>query len=320
MKTPADMSRWQGRIDAEEGVSGMRWHQQMQPVEHTAAPGIVLLGFACDAGVARNHGRTGAREGPQALRAMLANMPALAGPLGDAGDVVCMPVDDNDGLEAAQQELAQSVAALLAASHRPIVLGGGHEMAFGTFCGLAQSLTGADKPPRIGILNLDAHFDLRLAARANSGTPFRQIADECCARGWAFNYCCLGVSRFANTQALFDRAAALGVRTLLDEQMTSNDGAAIVATLSGFLERVDHLYFTICLDVLPAALAPGVSAPAARGVALDVIEPIIDLVAASGKLRVADIAELNPTHDIDQRTARVGARLVARLASGWNAT
>ncbi|MEC5216993.1 formiminoglutamase [Actimicrobium sp. GrIS 1.19] len=320
MKTPADMSRWNGRIDAEEGVGGMRWHQQMQPVEHTAAPGIVVLGFACDAGVARNHGRTGAREGPQALRAMLANMPALAGQIADAGDVVCMPVDDDDGLEATQQELAQAVAALLAAAHRPIVLGGGHEMAFGTFCGLARSLAGADKPPRIGILNLDAHFDLRLAAQANSGTPFRQIADDCCARGWAFNYCCLGVSRFANTQALFDRAATLGVRTLLDEQMTSSDGAAIAATLASFLERVDHLYFTICLDVLPAALAPGVSAPAARGVGLDVIEPIIDLVAASGKLRVADIAELNPTHDIDQRTARVGARLVARLAAGWNAT
>jgi formiminoglutamase len=60
-------------------------------------------------------------------------------------------------------------------------------------------------------------------------------------------------------------------------------------------------------------VAPGVSAPAARGVALDVIEPIIDAVAGSGKLRLADIAELNPALDIDQRTARVAARLVARV-------
>jgi formiminoglutamase len=48
-------------------------------------------------------------------------------------------------------------------------------------------------------------------------------------------------------------------------------------------------------------------------VALEVVEPILDLVAASGKLRLADIAELNPAHDIDGRTARVAARLVARL-------
>jgi formiminoglutamase len=44
------------------------------------------------------------------------------------------------------------------------------------------------------------------------------------------------------------------------------------------------------------------------------IEPVIDLIAGSGKLRLADIAELNPGRDIDQRTARVAARLVARVA------
>jgi formiminoglutamase len=47
---------------------------------------------------------------------------------------------------------------------------------------------------------------------------------------------------------------------------------------------------------------------------LDVVEPIADLIAVSGKLRLADIAELNPGRDIDQRTARVAARLLARLA------
>ena len=70
---------------------------------------------------------------------------------------------------------------------------------------------------------------------------------------------------------------------------------------------------TTCLDVLPAAVAPGVSAPAPRGVDLDVIESVIDAVASCGKLRLADIAELNPAFDIDQRTARVAARLVARI-------
>jgi len=47
------------------------------------------------------------------------------------------------------------------------------------------------------------------------------------------------------------------------------------------------------------------------------VEMIIDVVLASGKLRVADIAELNPEYDSDHRTARLAARLVARLAYGW---
>ena len=60
---------------------------------------------------------------------------------------------------------------------------------------------------------------------------------------------------------------------------------------------------------------PGVSAPAAHGVALETVEAVLDAVAASGKLRLADIAELNPALDIDQRSARVAARLAARIAN-----
>ena len=320
----ADMAQWQGRIDAEEGLLGRRWHQVMRPVAAVDAPAVALIGFACDAGVARNHGRSGACDGPASLRAQLANQPVRDDTvLADAGDVRCIAGIESDGLEAAQRCLSHEVAALLAQAHRPIVLGGGHEMAWGSFGGMAQALSAnaatAAAAPRIGIINLDAHFDLRTGAVATSGTPFRQIAEDCLARGWSFNYCCLGVSHFANTLALFERAEALGTTWLADEQMTPAHAAHIAATLHDFMARVDHLYLTICLDVLPAAVAPGVSAPAARGVELAVIEPIIDLVAASGKLRLADIAELNPRFDIDNRTARVGARLVARLAHAWSA-
>jgi formiminoglutamase len=316
MHYPADMSRWQGRIDAADGPLGQRWHQIMQPLESTDTAKVALIGFASDAGVARNHGRTGAREGPAAIRAMLGNMPVRrCAAIADAGDVVCTADSHGDGLETAQQELSAALAGLLERGMLPITLGGGHEMAFGSFGGLARFLA-AQQPgiaPRIGIVNLDAHFDLRMAPQASSGTPFRQIAEDCAQRGWPFHYCCLGISSFGNTEALFDRARQLGVRWRLDEEMDLMQREATLASVREFMAEVDHVYFTICLDVLPAPVAPGVSAPAARGVALEVVEPILDLVAASGKLRLADIAELNPAHDIDGRTARVAARLVARL-------
>jgi formiminoglutamase len=47
-----------------------------------------------------------------------------------------------------------------------------------------------------------------------------------------------------------------------------------------------------------------------------VLEPLIDAVCASGKVRVADIAEMNPRFDIDGRTAAVAARIAARIANG----
>ena len=89
-------------------------------------------------------------------------------------------------------------------------------------------------------------------------------------------------------------------------------------TLEKFLAGVDIVYLTICLDVVPAATAPGVSAPAAYGVSLEVVEALVDLVTVSGKLRLTDIAEMNPRFDIDQRTARVAARLVSRIAGAMS--
>jgi formiminoglutamase len=229
--------------------------------------------------------------------------------LADGGDVSCA----GDELEAAQQALAAVVAQHLDAGRFPLVLGGGHEMAWGSFRGLATHLAMSEGSPRVGIVNFDAHFDLRRDARATSGTPFLQIAQDCAARGWDFLYACLGVSRYANTEALFARARELGVLFQLDESL---DAAHFMPSLQAFLVEIDAVYLTVCLDVLPAAVAPGVSAPAARGVGLDVLEPLVDAVCASGKVRLADIAEMNPRFDVDGRTAAVAARIAARIANG----
>ena len=149
--------------------------------------------------------------------------------------------------------------------------------------------------------------------RGTSGTPFLQIAEDSAARGWPFRYACLGVSRYSNTEALFARAHELEVLWQFDE---STSVAGTSPALAAFVANVEAVYLTVCLDVLPAAVAPGVSGPAARGVGLDVLEPLIDTVCASGKVRVADIAEMNPRFDIDGRTAAVAARIAARIANG----
>jgi len=305
-----DLSVWQGRVDAAEGPLGRRWHQVMQAASAATPRGTtVLLGFACDAGVARNHGRIGAAEGPRAIRRALANMPLHeCTQLADGGDIVCSA----DALEAAQGGLSQAVADQLAAGRFPLTLGGGHEMAWGSFSGLAQHL-GTAAAPRIGVVNFDAHFDLRRDVRATSGTPFLQIANECARRGWPFQYACLGGSRYANTQALFARAEELRVLWQLDEMLSV---AGTMPALEAFVGSCDAVYLTFCLDVLPGAVAPGVSSPAARGVGLDILEPLIDAVCASGKVRVADVAEMNPRFDSEGRTAVVAARIAARIANG----
>lgn len=303
------LDAWTGRTDPEP--DSPRWHQRIQPLAEASEPGLALLGFACDEGVRRNHGRVGAAAGPLALRKAVANLAwHREAPAYDAGDVAC---EDGD-LAAAQARLARAVCALLDAGHLPLVLGGGHEVAFGSWSGLTEHFSG-NSAPKIGIINFDAHFDLRDPAHVqSSGTPFAQIAEQCQARGWPFRYACLGVSRASNTRALFSRAAELNVLVREDREMREAGLAAIADELDAFLADCDALYLTIDIDVLPACEAPGVSAPAARGVPLALLEPLLERLRDSGKLRLVDFAELNPTYDIDNRTAKAAARLIHLLS------
>ena len=306
-----NLEAWSGRVDPE--ADSLRWHQRIQPLGADSQPGLALLGFACDEGVRRNQGRVGAASAPAAIRRMLANLAwHRQGPAFDAGDVCCLDGD----LDAAQQRLGASVAELLGAGHLPVVLGGGHEVAFGSWQGIAAHLSAKlGRAPRLAIVNFDAHFDLRDPAHVHSsGTPFAQIAEACAARGWPFRYACLGVSRAANTRALFHTAAELGVLVREDFEIRESTLDAIGAELDAFIAECDAVYLTVDLDVLPAWEGPGVSAPAAHGVSIALLEPLIERLQASGKLLLAELAELNPEHDLDNRTARVAARLIHRLS------
>lgn len=302
------MDGWHGRVDDPEDPETLRWHQVAGPVGSASAPGIALLGLASDEGVRRNGGRVGAAEGPAALRRALSNLPATdSRPLYDAGDIACTDGD----LESAQQRFANRISGLLDDGHFPVGLGGGHEIGFASYLGLV----GSARPGRIAIVNLDAHLDLRDQPAANSGTPFRQAIRHAAAHGIALDYICLGVSASANTPRLFRTAEETGSRVVLDEDLTPANLDGHIERLLGWLAPAESIYLTICLDVLPGAVAPGVSAPGARGVALEVVEPIIAAIGRTGRLRICDVAELSPPLDRDNATARVAARLLHRVVA-----
>ncbi|MEZ9387411.1 formimidoylglutamase [Vibrio lentus] len=319
---------WTGRNDLEDGALGTRVHHitsQVQSNELTDGA-IALVGFASDAGVARNKGRVGAKQAPNLIRQALANMAWHSDAhIADLGDIEC-----NDGqLEVSQKQCASVIANALS-TNKVITLGGGHEVAWASFQGLAEHLHKAkrldkDQPvhkPKIGIVNFDAHFDLRefesniADVKPSSGTPFNQISDYCHTQQWPFHYACLGVSAASNTKALFNKADQLGVWYEHDRNMTQINQVAQLVKLQKFIAECDYLYLTIDLDVFPAATAPGVSAPAARGVSYEALAPFLEQIFQhSEKLIIADIAEYNPDYDVDGQTARLAARLCWDIAS-----
>lgn len=315
MHRPIDMALWKGRVDPEPGAE--HWHQKVKPLTPEAIdagePGLALLGICSDIGVRRNLGRGGAAKGPDAIRSSLSNLAwHLPFPCYDVGDLHTV----GDDLEELQQEQAAWVARLLDLGHLPLVLGGGHEIAQGSNLGLRQHLKQREESGVIGIVNFDAHFDLRRSDTATSGTPFLQIADSCQQEGLPFRYFCLGVSQPANTDALFSQAGALGAKWLLDEQLATWKIREAEERLLEFLAGCKFVHLSIDLDVLPASVAPGVSAPSPRGVPLEVVEHLLQFIKRQPGTRVmvADIAECNPEFDSDGRTAKVAARLCHMVA------
>lgn len=331
----ADMSQWSGRVEPFESARACYWYQLVQPYNDQH---IGLVGFACDQGVRRNQGRVGARAAPPLIRSAFAKLPVISelqnrfngelqAIIGDAGDIHCNDNDDfaEQILEQAQQQYANAISEVINKGSFPIGIGGGHAMAYGSFLGLWQALqqpaanivenTNHDTAtiPKIGIINFDAHLDIRQSDVATSGTPFRQIAEHLTEHNQPFHYCCIGVSRLSNSAALFDRADSLGVHIISDEDCSYKKWKKLAAQIEQFISQVDIIYLTIDMDCLPSSVVPGVSAPAAFGIELPFVERAIKLIMTSGKVRIADLAEINPTYDNDQRSCKVAARVLSTI-------
>ncbi|GAB4129074.1 MAG: formimidoylglutamase [Raineya sp.] len=314
-----DKKNWKGREDILDGKEGLRWHQKIELMEineNIALPKVnpyttnfALIGFCSDEGVRRNQGRLGAAEAPASLRTHLSNLPwhfEEKAAIFDMGDIFCL----GEFLEDAQKDLGESVEKLLKSGYKTILLGGGHEIALGHYLGIRSLLI--EKKARLGIINFDAHFDMRLSAnnKPTSGTSFLNIAQDLRKNNLPFSYLVLGVQKVSNTPKLFQTAQEWGVEYIPSEKMDFMFIEYIYQKITNFMADKDILYVSICLDVFSAAYAPGVSALNGLGIYPTIVSDLLSFIAKSGKVLAFDVAELNPKFDYDGRTARLAASLI----------
>ena len=302
---------WQGRKTG----TAQYLHEAVAMLDMNSSPksqpkGFALLGYACDEGVKRNQGRVGAKDGPLAIKEALGKLPCpldWSCNLFDAGQLIC---DDQD-MEATQKDLSKSVHSLLSSGYFPLVLGGGHDIAYGHFSGVQDYL---GPGTTLGIINLDAHFDLRNNAGGNnSGTPFYQIAQEQQGRKLPFHYLCLGIREDANPTELFETAKEFRVSFVKNTRFNMRHTDFLKNKLQEFFSRVDRVYLTIDLDGFSSAYAPGVSAASPFGFDPDIAIWALEEIIRSGKLISMDIAELNPIYDKDGQTAKLAAGLLHQV-------
>lgn len=314
---PPDMNLWQGRIDSTENYDAFRWHQWVEAwdLRQNESPtpgklGFALLGFCCDEGIRRNKGRAGAALGPHSIRKELANLPCAFTKdvkIVDAGNVLCTEGD----LAASQEVLAEAVSKLRRAGFFPLVLGGGHETALGHYRGQLAALREKSKAAELAIINFDAHFDLRpLPESGSSGTMFRQIAETAALKGESFKYLCFGIQRSSNTLELFKAAKELGAEHILASEIAARKDEAVSDRIDDFVQSANHIYLTLCADVVSSAFAPGVSSAQPMGLQPEDVLKYLKRILRSGKVVGFDIAEVSPQFDRDNATSRLAMVLL----------
>lgn len=303
---------WVGRDDSHESPASKRMFQVVPIAENPQVDfenRTALIGFACDEGVKRNRGRAGAAAAPDQLRRVFANFAAHQGHenLIDFGTI-----HYQESLEASQKALTDLVVTLQQNSNKTVVLGGGHETAYAHGLGLYKGHPNA----KIGIINFDAHLDMRLAEESTSGTPFRELQEFCQRENRPFHYLCIGASEVGNTGSLLETAESSGTEIIWDYECHWGNSSSLETQLMAFLEKVDLIYLSFDLDALPPSEMFAVSAPASLGVDPQLYLHLGKKIKESGKLQALDFVEYLPARDQDDLCARVAARFIWEFTRG----
>lgn len=285
---------WNGRLDSYEEIDLRLWQVVQEIKEAQEAGGVCFVGYDTDDGVVRNLGRKGAESGSNAIRKAIQSFPQLKGlKVYDYRNL------EKKSVEEAQKEYSEKISDVLKKGIFPIGLGGGHDIAYGSYLGIRK----AHPDKKIGIINFDAHLDMRPYDKGRtSGTSFKEIMDN----DKNAQYAIVGFQKMGNTERLIKTAEAFNVLILEEECLEKS----IIKSLEEFIKKVDIVYVTFCMDVFDASTAPGVSAPVVMGLDPKKGKRLLRFLMETEKVVCVDFAEVNPVYDIDNMTAKLAGCLI----------
>jgi formiminoglutamase len=262
--------------------------------------GIVILGIPQDIGVKRNRGRVGARHAPTAIRRELYKLAAPksfdALSIYDLGDLAIAKT-----LEATHERQIKVAEQILRDDRKLIVLGGGHDITYPDFKAFSNAF------PTCALLNIDTHLDVREDTPRNSGTSYRMILDENLVNPECLYQ--IGIQPFANSSAYMEYVEEKKVKIYtLDEIRRRGVDGIHEEIFSGI--NCEELFVSFDMDAVRSADAPGVSASYPKGLSVEEMIYFAHYTGRDGRARVIEVAEVNPNHDVESRTSKLGALLV----------
>lgn len=222
--------------------------------------------------------------------------------------------------------VGEEVVRTLAAGDFPVVMGGDHSCALGTWSGVARVLEGHGE---LGLLWIDAHMDSHVPDTSSShavhGMPLAALLGLGQHNLISLtgklpvlrpeHICLMGVRSYEQEEAdLLDR---LGVRVIRQQEIQRRgipDALAeaklkVTTGTAGFGISLD-------LDAIDPREAPGVGSPEPAGMDARDLFQALGTVLVHPRLMALEIAEYNPEHDHNQITLQLIVDLLERLVKG----
>jgi arginase family enzyme len=228
-------------------------------------------------------------------------------PVRDLGDVDVRGVSPADGF----RPILDSVRSAVVDHDLTLLIGGNNAVTRPAAHALALPLD------RVGLITLDAHFDMRdTGTGPMNGNPVRCLLEDGLP---GRNIVQIGLAPFANTAEMHRDAMAAGAGAFTISECVE-DGIFLV--LEDALERLSHVDAILVdfdIDVIDRSQLPG--APGARpgGMPVQMFFDAARALAAEPRVRLVDLTEFDPSLDVSDISALTAARWVAEILAGFAA-
>jgi len=216
-------------------------------------------------------------------------------------------------IEILNRQLSQRITSVMAQSYFPIVVGGDHAIAMGTWQGVITAQGAAEQ---FGLIWIDAHMDSHTPETSHSksihGMPLAALMGRWGPYGKQLNpahIVLIGVRSFEPEEAALLKK--LNVTVFFMEEVKQQGFKAIFSqAMDKVTQETKGFGISIDLDAFDPDDAPGTGTPCADGLRAEEVLPVLAGVGHHPMLKGLEIAEFNPLCDVNGKTAQLAKTLL----------